>query len=407
MFRSLTQRPAVGVFLFLVLLGSLSVPPQAAAAPDAGLRFLDNGTIALDGRPIRAIGMNYMSAFTRCLENPEDRSYRDGFKTLAEFEIPFVRLNFGGFYPVDWQRYREEPARYFALMDGVVHAAEESGIGLVPSLFWWSACIPDIVGEPRNAWGDPASKTQAFMREYVRQVVTRYADSPAIWAWEFGNEYSLAVDLPNADQHRPWTHVRKGCPPERGPDDDLTSEMVNAAIVAFATEVRKYDAHRPITTGHSLPRISAHHQHREGSWTADSPSEFRENLLFVTPDPANLVSIHLYPHAKEGRFGEDSVSYARLLTEASAAARAAGKGLFLGEFGPPPDNEAPWNRETAKAEGLALLAAVEASPVALAAFWVFDFPWQESFINVSTENHRSHYLLALRDANRRLQSTRR
>ena len=379
---------------------------HAARAGSPGLRVVDGGAVELNGAPVRAIGVNYMSAFTRCLEDPDDTSYRAGFETLAAYEIPFARLNFGGFFPVEWALYQEDPDRYFALMDGVVRAAEQHGIGLVPSLFWWTACIPDLMGEPRNQWANPESKTQAFMRAYVRQVVTRYGDSPAIWAWELGNEYSLAADLPNAAEHRPWTHVKKGCPPERGPDDDLTSDMVNAAAAAFAAEVRKYDPHRPVTTGHSIPRRSAHHQRVALSWTVDSAAEFRGNIMYMTPDPVDLVSIHLYPHAKERRFGEESVSYERLLSEAAAAARAAGKGFFVGEFGPPPDNEAPWTRESAKEEGLKVLAAIEASDVPLAAFWVFDFPWQEPFINVSTENHRRHYLTALRDANRRIRGPR-
>lgn len=391
------------------LLLALALPCAGVFAADAaalGLRIAEGGAIEKDGHPIRAMGVNYMSAFTRCLENPEDTSYRAGFQTLADYDIPFARLNFGGFYPSNWALYQENPARYFALMDGVVRAAEETGIGLVPSLFWWSACIPDIVGEPCNQWANPEGRTQAFMREYIRQVVTRYVDSPAIWAWEFGNEYSLAADLPNADTHRPATPVQMGCPAERGPDDDLTSDMVNAAMAAFAAEVRKYDPYRPITTGHSIPRRSAHHQRIALSWEEDSTEEFRRNLINMTPEPMDLVSIHLYPHALERRFGEATVTYEQLLREACAAAREAGKGLFVGEFGPPPDNEAPWTRETAKTEGLKLLAAIETSDVQLAAFWVFDFPWQESFINVSVENHRAHYLAALRDANRRMRGKR-
>ena len=381
---------------------SIITSGAALASPAAGLRVAPGGLLTRDGQPVRAFGFNYMDAFTRCLKNPEDTSYRDGFKTLADYEIPFVRLNFGGFYPVEWTLYREDPERYFQLMDSVVRAAEEQGIGLIPSLFWWTACIPDLVGEPRNQWGNPESKTHAFMRAYVQQVVSRYKDSPAIWAWELGNEYSLAVDLPNAAQSRPPAPVHLGCPPERGPADDLTSDMVNVAVAAFAAAVRNIDPDRPITSGHSIPRPSAHHQRVEGTWGQDSVEEFRANLTFMTPDPANLVSVHVYPQASEKRFGEGSITHERLFAEALAAARAAGKGLFVGEFGPPPDNEAPWTHESAKAEGLALLAALEASGIQLAAFWVFDFPWQESFINVSTTNHRSHYLGALRDANRRM-----
>ena len=41
------------------------------------------------------------------------------------------------------------------------------------------------------------------MRTYIREVVSRYVNSPAIWGWEFGNEYNLPADLPNAADHRP------------------------------------------------------------------------------------------------------------------------------------------------------------------------------------------------------------
>ena len=52
------------------------------------------------------------------------------------------------------------------------------------------------------------------------------------------NDYNLAVDLPNAADHRPWTHVHKGSPATRGPDDDLQSEMVRVALIAFGDAVR-------------------------------------------------------------------------------------------------------------------------------------------------------------------------
>jgi hypothetical protein len=44
------------------------------------------------------------------------------------------------------------------------------------------------------------------MRNYVREVVTRYRDNPTIWAWELGNEFSLHANLPNAKDHRPKVH---------------------------------------------------------------------------------------------------------------------------------------------------------------------------------------------------------
>jgi hypothetical protein len=385
--------------LAIALVHGLAHAEESAAH---GLRISDTGTLLRDGKPYYGVGVNYMDGFTRCLKDPKDTSYREGFATLAAHDIPFARLNFGGFYPSDWKLYQDDPDAYFALMDGVVRAAEEAGVGLIPSLFWWTACIPDLMGEPRNQWGNPASKTHAFMGRYVADVVSRYKDSPAIWAWEFGNEYNLATDLPNAKNSRPPNPVHKGCPPERGPDDDLTSDMIRTVLTAFGEAVRAIDPYRAITSGNSIPRTSAHHQHIELSWTKDSPEEFRGNLQFMTPDPLNLVSIHMYPQSADNRFGEARVSYQVLFAEAARAAREGKKGLFVGEFGPPPENKAPWTRESARAEGEELVAALLDSPVQLAAFWVFDFAWQEKSMSVTTTNHRQGYLKILQEANRQL-----
>lgn len=387
----------------LAALVSLIVVAQSPAIP--GLRIGESGLILKDGQPIRALGVNYMDAFSRCLENPEDTSYRAGFETLKAHDIPFVRLQFGGFYAVNWSLYQTDPDKYFALMDGVVKAAEETGVGLIPSLFWWTAGVPDLVGEPVGQWGNPESKTQAFMRGYIQQVVGRYLNSPAIWAWEFGNEYSLAADLPNAADNRPPIVPSLGSPETRSEADDLTSELIRAATIAFATEIRMIDPVRPITTGHSLPRPTAQHQYTEGSWGQDSVEEFRANLTFMTPDPNDLVSIHVYPEPNGKRFGVEGVSYRQILDEAFEASRDAGKGLFVGEFGAPPDNEAPWTPETAMAEGLAMFKAIEESPVQLAAYWVFDFSWQESSMNVTATNSRKAYLKALQEANKRMAGT--
>jgi hypothetical protein len=389
---------------FFAVALTLAIAAGCAWSAEAALTVGPKGALLRDGKPYRAIGINYFDCFTRTLNNPADTSYREGFKTLAQYEIPFARAAFGGYYPANWKLYLDDKEAYFKLMDSVVAAADESGVGLIPSLFWWSAGIPDLVGEPCNAWGKLDSKTIAFMRQYVREVVGRYAHSRAIWAWEFGNEYSLAVDIPGANT-RPPTPTQFGCPATRTEADDLTSEMLRTAYTAFAEEIRRIDPDRPITTGNSTPRPAASHLHADRSWTLDSPDELKQNLAFVTPDPVNTISIHVYAGELENRFAPGrGTPYAELLRVCLEGAEAAGKPLFVGEFGPPPDNKQPWTQETAKTEGLALLKAIEESRVPLAALWVFDFDYQEDFINVRLGNHRAVYLDAIRDSNRRIQS---
>jgi hypothetical protein len=374
---------------------------QGKALKTPTLTVGKDGGILRNGQPYRAIGINYFSAFSRTLADPEDTSYRQGFDELAKRGIPFIRFMAGGFWPKDWKLYREDKEAYFRRMDAFVKAAEEKGIGLIPSLFWYDACIPDLVDEPRSQWANPQSKTVAFMREYVRDVVGRYAASPALWAWELGNEYSLDADLPNAAEHRPWVHPDLGTRKERTAADDLTHDMVVAACKLFGEEVRKYDPARPITTGHSLPRSSACHQRMEKSWTPDTRDQFMANLLDVTPDPINVISVHVYPET--GRFGQDKVSYEAILGLCMQTARNAGKALFVGEFGAS-DAEKDGGPEAARRANQELFAAIESTRVPLAALWVFDLTDQDSFINVTPINHRSYLLEEIRRANERVQA---
>lgn len=381
--------------LLICVLLSLGFACFAEVAP---LIVGDGGVLLKDGKPWRGIGINYFSAFGRTLKDGEDTSYREGFEVLRRHGIPFIRFMAGGFWPKEMRLYVDDREGYFRRMDGVVKAAEEAGLGLIPSLFWWSACIPDLVGEPRNAWGNPDSKTQAFMRRYVEDVVTRYVDSPAVWAWEFGNEYSLQADLPNAEEHRPWIQPRLGTRASRSKDDDLTHDDIVTAVRDFAKTVGKYDAKRPITTGHSLPRPSAHHQRVELSWKHDTPEQFAANLLEVTPDPLDMVSVHVYPFEKKGRFGRKNISYGEVLELCVKTARGAGKALFVGEFGAP-DTEEDGGPEKARAECEEILAAILDSGAPLAALWNYDLPSQEKFINITPTNHRSYLLDELERAN--------
>jgi hypothetical protein len=394
------MKMATGVLVCCLLCGYCAAQDQPKPQT-AALTVGKDGVIVRDGKPYRGIGINYFSAFTRTVANPEDTSYREGFEELAKRGIPFVRFSGCGFWPTNWKLYREDKEKYFRLFDGVVKCAEEKGVGLIPSLFWHLPCVPDLVDESCGQWGNPNSKTIAFMRTYTAEVVQRYKDSPAIWVWELGNEFSLAADLPNAADHRPPVYPNLGTRAARSAADDMTHDMIVTACRLFAEEVRKYDKQRPITTGHSLPRASAHHQRAEKSWTADSKDELQANLIDVTPDSMDLISIHVYPMDGKGRFNQEKTSYEELLTLCMQAAAKTGKALFVGEFGAS-DTEKDGGPETARKANMEMIAAIEKTRVPLAALWVFDLSDQDSFINVSPTNHRAYLLDELRKANQRL-----
>src|ERR1051325_6795005 len=215
---------------------------------------------------------------------------------------------------------------------------------MIPSLFWHMSIVPDLVGEPCNRWGDPNSRTIAFMREYTREVVTRYAQAPAIWGWEFGNEYNLPADLPNAPEPRPPVVPGLGTPAHRTAEDDLTHLAMRVALREFALEVRKHDPQRIIVSGNAFPRVSAWHQAKEKSWTPDTQEQFAEVLAADSPSPINTLCVR----------GYDLTADLGRLAQAMTVARSEKKPLFVGEFGVPGADTTE-----SRAKFAAILSAIE------------------------------------------------
>lgn len=368
---------------------------------NAGLS-VDQGVLMKAGRAYKGAGVNYFNAFARTLADPDDTGYMEGFRELVAYGIPFVRFMAGGYWPNDNKLYFADRTRYFALMDRFVKAAEETGIGLIPSLFWYHTNVPDLMNEPRNRWGDPDSRTIAFMKEYVREVVSRYADSPAIWGWEFGNEYNLEQDLPNASAHRPPVVPRMGTALERSDADDLASDMVYAAFRLFAEEVRKYDKHRILISGNSIPRATQWNQRANGAFAQDTEDQFKTMIGLDNPDPFDVVSAHYYLFEGD-RFGrpQDVDTAMRLMQE---AARELGKPLFIGEFGVTENAEdGAADHELAKKRFFEMVQSMENADIPLSALWVYDYVYQPE-ITVTGRNNRSYQLDALRQWNERMKN---
>ena len=369
-----------------LLAGVATAPSQVKSLPKtrAGLTAGPKATVLKDGQPFRGIGVNYMDCFLRTLKKGDDTSYDAGFAVLKEKGIPFARFCATGFWPKDMELYRTDRAEYFRRLDGVVQSAEKHGVGLVPSLFWYFSCVPDLVGEPMDQWANPDSKTQAWMREYVREVVTRYRDNPTIWAWEFGNEYSLQASLPNAKEHRPKIVPQLGTPSTRSQRDEMTFVMVRKAFTAFGKEVRKHDPQRLISTGDSTQRRSAWHQEQQNTWTADTPVQYAQMVALANADPIGAISLHVY---------EDD--HIQLLAQSVEVARKLNKPLFIGEFGTPGDSAeqaAKFRRQ---------LQIILDQRIPLAALWVFDFAQQKDW-NITADNARAWQLDAIAEANQKL-----
>jgi len=391
----------------LTLLTALLLAPLAAlrgadltapAAPSLGLSVQD-GLLVRNGRPYRGIGVNYFNAFGRVLADASDTSYQQGFAVLREHGIPFARFAACGFWPSDWRLYQTDSAEYFRRLDGVIAAAEQNQIGLIPSLFWRWPTIAELVGEPHSAWDNPASRTHAHMRRYTEEFVTRYRKSPAIWGWEFANEMSLGVDLPNA---KSLIAARKPIPrlgvPAPSDADIVTAKTLTTALTEFGKLVRRLDQDRIIISGNSTPRPGAWHNTAEHSWTLDSREQFMEVLQRDNPNPLSVLCVHWYPE-KEKRFSkEQPASQPEVFRAMMQTAQRAHKPLFIGEFGASKE----LGPEQEKAVFSERLRDIEQAGIPLAAVWVFDLKQQDKDWNVAATNDRAYMLKAIADANRRL-----
>lgn len=252
--------------------------------------------------------------------------------------------------------------------------------------------MEELAGEEPSQLGNPNSKTNRLICQFTEDVVQRYSGSPAIWAWEFGNEGNNIVDLPKrgALAARPGNRLL-GRAAQPSPEVRLTSQQLRTAYVSFAQTIRKIDPRRPIDPGTSVPRPSAWHNAHGQFWKRDTPEQALSTLLDLTPYPMNMISVHVYQSAERlfpGRANSVSDAIALLMRFATEA----GKPLFIGEF---PVRDRPQAEE--------FLRAIQSNHVPLSTFWVFDNPNQEGTMNVDFHNQRSFVFDLVAKANEELQ----
>lgn len=372
--------------------------------PYPGLSVSTAGQLLLNGNEFYGIGVNYFNAFTRTLEvgQLDDRSYEIGFAYLKERDIPFIRFSLNGYWPKNWDLYKNNPDRFYKNLDTFVKTAEEYGIGLIPSFFWHNSTIPDLVGESVNQWGNVNSKTHKFMRKFIQEIVVRYRDSQAIWGWELGNEFNLLVDLPGDDSNLPPVVPSLGTPTYRTKEDKLSTSDLLVMLKSFANEIRKYDHSRIIISGNAIPRPAAWHLKQNRQWTTDTKEQFIQMLGVQNMDPVDNLSVHIYPSASdEAYFSDGKEDIDGIIKACMDASRQLKKPLFVGEWGA---QEVLYGSETPN-KFKVILSSIEENQVPLSAMWVFDYPPHDidEGINVSPDNGRREYMLQeIKEANIRL-----
>ncbi len=354
-----------------------------------------------DGRPYRAVGVNYYDAFYRRLKNPKDRSYRAGLAQLSHAHIPFIRFELLPHWPNEIKYTISHQDAFFRDFDDFIKDADRAGIGLVPSVFFNFGALPAAFGEPVSAWGDPHSQTVQFAKRFSTKLAARYRRSKTIWFWEFSNEINDWDDVPDA-YHFYIANPKLGTPETYTPKDTYTSKDMLSAYAMFSEAIHAGDPDRMVEAGYNIPRDNASNR-AAGRLDLDTMAQFSA-IIARDNSVGQLTSVHVYPSSLEAgysvRFKDRRVNPAQFVEVAAASAKAACRPLFLGEFGPDTDDKYA-SPSAAFLDYQNILDAFVASDGALAAMWAFDLPFNDS-TNSTFSNSRANRLQAVIAANKRL-----
>lgn len=371
--------------------------PFSAAAPLS----VSNGNYLLNGKPFYGVGVNYYDAFTRTAQSSKDLSYINGFAQLKKYNVPFIRINAIGHWPIDIKaNYLNNKPAYYAKLDAFMAEAARQNIGVILSVFWNWAAFADINNERPSAWGDTNSATRKMMRQITTEMVTRYKSSPALWGWEFANESSALMDLPTSVGNYQWLATYSGAP-KRTTADNFTRAQIQDALTDFSRTVRINDPVVPIFSGNDVPRANAYHLPK--SWDMDTPAQFGEVL---TRDNArtDTMSMHLYPKSETALFPGGAHSYSDILAAAMARSKVKNangsfvdnRPMFLGEFGVSDKDTSIVNPKTKFKE---ITDAIIKNRVPMSALWVFSLSNQEGTYNVTPTNSRAYQLDTIKSMN--------
>ncbi|KAI0877824.1 glycoside hydrolase superfamily [Hypoxylon argillaceum] len=210
-------------------------------------------------------------------------------------------------------------------LDYVVSAAEARGIKLIINFVNnWSdyGGIPAYVtafGGNQTSWFTNAA-AQAQYRTYIKAVVSRYAASPAVFAWELANE-------PRCN----------GC----------ATTVLTQWASATSAYIKSLDAAHMVTLGDEGFGLATD---SDGSYpfTYYEGVDFEANLKISTLD---FGTFHLYP----GSWGTAN-DWGNLWISAHAAAcKAAGKPCLLEEYGTGSSHcavESPWQQTALSSPGV-------------------------------------------------------
>jgi len=259
--------------------------------------------------------------------------------------VTFVRIAAAGYEPIaqgrhsDLELWMSDPKKYWQEVDAMFDDLDSANLQVVPNFVFNPTQFPAINGETvADLIGDPKSRSYQMALKYINEFVYHYKARKTILFYEVSNELNLQVDMDNVG------NCTKKPERQHGPQFcNVLGNYTTAQMIAFtrglAASIKKQDPSRSVSSGYSIPRPSAEHLRANPEWQAngkpnswDSVDEFKKNIKDIH-EGVDIISVHLYPLQNNGRFGNKDARDPKILDTVVDAAKAAGKPLFVGEYG--------------------------------------------------------------------------
>lgn len=315
-----------------------------------------------NGREQRGIGVNHWGAFITELDPlGAPSNYVTDFADIKQtWGLPFVRMAVGMYSRATWyNQWHLNKAAFYAKLDEVVARAEALGLGIVAVLVWGArgftdACY-DIYGtfEPPKNLAYKHTKAWQLFETFVTEVVTRYKNSPAIWAWQLGNE---VINTIGAEYHPSWkvdgtdavagAIVNWGTKPGGGtyaPSDKMTMAEWQAFSQNAVALINSLDEHRrcifggsPLGNSFAVKIQTANSLAADtlADWNGVASTDFMPWIAYREKAFSGLGQ-HVYPrNLADSRFFSGAEKTAgEIIALSKAWADQVGKPFYLGEFG--------------------------------------------------------------------------
>lgn len=378
------------------------------AVPKNALGLHAQGTkLYKDGVEFRNIGVNHFNLVLRelvtfgSMTNPGPAA---DFAAMKGYGIKVVRAAFGWYDYAAWRdNYLLNKAAWYAACDKVIQAAEAAGIGLIANLTWSVKGFAEMTHYTVGSTNGPRGLAYRHMPEYqlmeayIAEFVGRYKNSPAIYAWAFGNEFSATS---GNEYFRTWK--MDGTDPVAGGSANLglrpdgsayqsSDKMLTSDYQRYCRRVNelfnRYDPHgRIVISGNAIGTSFAVTARTSNALTADAKPQW-EGIASTEFEPwiayrdreYPVVCQHVYPGAaKPGPafFIDGKLTYEQYIAMSKAAADALNKPLVLEEFGSTRYGSIVDSDTTTlmqeQANFTAAISQIQASQIPLAIAWNWD-----------------------------------